>query len=183
MNYKRLVVFLVFFLLFVGCNKPQEEVIEQKDKTITELSIPGLSSFCVDEAGEFYYYAANGDSTIYKCAMDGTPVAQFLITADVEAPETYGYYGEEPPLSALNFSALCMYGDTLYFFRGLKSSLLELNVTTGESRLVATLDGFYTVLQMAAGENLCIILILLCWKRFRWSSCKIWLMVREICIG
>ena len=153
MNYKRLVVFLVFFLLFVGCNKPQEEVIEQKDKTITELSIPGLSSFCVDEAGEFYYYAANGDSTIYKCAMDGTPVAQFLITTDVEAPETYGYIGEEPPVDALNFSALCMYGDTLYFFRGLKSSLLELNVTTGESRLVATLDGFHTVLQMAAGEH------------------------------
>ena len=50
MNYKNLAVFLFFFLLFVGCNKPQEEVIEQKDKTITELSIPGLSSFCVDEA-------------------------------------------------------------------------------------------------------------------------------------
>ena len=34
MNYKKLAVFFVFFLFFVGCNKPQEEVIEQKDKTI-----------------------------------------------------------------------------------------------------------------------------------------------------
>lgn len=153
MKYKKLAVLLIFFLLFIGCNKSQEEETEKKDKSISELAISGLSSFCVDETGEFYYYAANGDSTIYKCAMDGTPVAQFLITADEKTPETYGYVGEEPPLTALNFSALCMYGDTLYFFRGLKSSLLELNVTTGKSRHVAVLNGFYTVLQMAAGER------------------------------
>ena len=153
MNYRKLAVLLLLCLLFSGCTRQKEEAPEQKDKTISELAIPGLASFCVDEAGEFYYYAANGDSTIYQCAMDGTPVAQFVITADADAPETCGYLGDEPPLDFVNFSALCIYGDTLYFFRGLKSSLLALNVTTGESRLVATLDGFGTVLQMSAGEH------------------------------
>ena len=90
MNHRKLAVLLLLCLLFSGCTRQKEEAPEQKDKTISELAIPGLASFCVDEAGEFYYYAANGDSTIYQCAMDGTPVAQFAITADAEAPENHG---------------------------------------------------------------------------------------------
>ena len=152
MNLKKLIVLLMLCLLFSGCKKPQDAAGEQKDKKITELSIPGLVEFCVDAAGEYCYYAVNGESMIYKCAVDGTPVTQFAITADESYPDTQNFFGEQPP-EAVNLSGLCLYGDTLYCFRGLKSTLLAVDVTTGEQRVLDTLEGFYTVLQMSAGET------------------------------
>lgn len=149
---KTLASLLALCLLLSGCVKPQEEEQEQRDKTISEIAIPGMIEFCVDEAGEYYYYAVTGESTIFKCAMDGTPVAQYTVDADNGEPDVLSFMEDQLSM-AVNLSGLSIYGDTLYCFRNAKSTLLAVDISTGEDRLLATLDGIYNVCQMAAGTS------------------------------
>lgn len=151
-----LAVLIMQGLFFTGCAGAKEKEQEQKDKTISEISVPDLLEHCVDENGEYYYYTVSGQSVIYKCAMDGTPVAQFTVNADESEPDTQAFLGEQPP-EAVNLSGLCVYGDTLYCYRMLKSTLLAVDTVTGESR-VLTVFGTNGIAKMSAGETSVLIL-------------------------
>ncbi len=142
---------LLLCLLFTGCAAPEEKEQEPKDRTISELSIPGLLEHCVDETGEHCYYTVTGESTIYKCTMDGTPVVQFAITADEGEPDIQSYISMDTP-ERVNLSGLCIYGDTLYCFRPSKGTLLAVDVNTGENRVLTTME-VYSVYKMAAGAS------------------------------
>lgn len=142
---------LIFCFLFTGCSGKQEQQ-EQKDRTISEFSVSGITEFCVDEAGEYYYYTVSGGSVIYQCAADGTPVAQFTVDADNDKLDVQGYFGERPA-EADDLSGLCIYGDTLYCFRNYKSTLMAVDITTGKSSLVTTFDKLFTINKMAAGTT------------------------------
>ncbi len=144
-------VVLLLCLLFTGCAAPEEKEQEQKDRTISEISIPGLLEHCVDETGEHCYYTVTGESTIYKCTMDGTPVAQFAVTAD-EGEERVQGYSYMDTAEAANLSGLCIYGDTLYCFRPSKGTLLAVDVNTGENRVLTKME-VYSVYKMAAGAS------------------------------
>lgn len=144
MKYSKLAVLLLCLLLY-GCTKPQEKETEQKDKTISEFSIPGLLEHCIDASGEYCYYTLNEDTYIYKCSMDGTPVAQFAVTADDCQPG-----GER-------LSGLCVYGDTLYCYRYITSSLMAVDTVTGECRVLTELET-NGINKMGAGPNSIMIL-------------------------
>lgn len=137
--------------LFTGCTDKQEETVESKNKTIYELSVPGLLEYCVDETGEQLYYTVTGESVIYQCAMDGTPVAQFTVNADESEPNTQGFIGEQP-LDAADLSGLCIYGDTLYCYRFMKDTLMTVDAATGECSLLTKLDTT-GINKMAAGKS------------------------------
>lgn len=149
--YKWMVAVLLFCLFLFGCSKPREEKKEQKDKTVSEIFIPGLLEYCVDAFGEYYYYTVSGKSVIYQCAMDGTPVAQFEIMADATQPEKYDYT-EEQATSVADLSGLCISGNMMYCYRGIKGSLMAVDITTGENRLLSTQDIFY-IYKMDAGDT------------------------------
>lgn len=138
-RYRLIAVAIILCLLFSGCTKPQKEEQKQKDKTISKLAIPGLLEHCVDEEGECCYYTVNGESVIYKCAMDGTPLAQFSITADGEQQTD-------------NLAGLCLYGDALYCYRFSTCSLMEVDMVTGECRVLAEVETM-GINKMAAGET------------------------------
>lgn len=143
--------FLILFCMFTGCVGQEEEQKEQKDKTISEIPVPGLLEYCIDESGKHYYYTVSGESAIYQCSMDGRQLARFEVTADDGEANTYGFYGEQPP-EAADLSGLCIYGDTLYCYRMLKNTLMAVDITTGESQLLTKLKTS-GVNKMAAGAN------------------------------
>lgn len=143
--------FLILCCLFAGCAGQEEEEKEQKDKTISEIQIPGLLEHCIDESGEHYYYTVSGESAIYQCSMDGRQLARFEVTADDGEENTQGFLGEQPP-EASDLNGLCIYGDTLYCYRNLKSTLMAIDITTGESRLLTKMKTS-GVNKMAAGAN------------------------------
>ncbi len=148
---KLLIVFLLFGLSLFGCTGEKNAEMAEKDKVISEISVPGLLEHCVDEAGQYVYYTVNAESVIYQSTIDGTVVGQFAVTADDAEPDKQGFIGEKPP-EAVNLCGLCMSGNTLYCFRPLKKTLMAINVETGENRLVDKFD-IIGINKMAAGTT------------------------------
>lgn len=158
-KYKRLVSLLLSCIMLAGCGETKETGLAevQADKTIHEISIPGILENCIDADAENLYYTVSGQSKIYQYTMDGTPLAQFTVTADAAEPEVQGFVGEKPA-DAADLSGLCMYEDTLYCFRALKNTLMAVDTQTGESRLCATMEESFGIIKMAAGEQSVLIL-------------------------
>ncbi|MBP3577207.1 MAG: extracellular solute-binding protein [Lachnospiraceae bacterium] len=150
-KYRFMATVSLLCLLLAGCSKPQEEEKEKKDKTISEISIPGLLENCIGESGEYYYYTVSGESTIYQCTMDGTSVTQFSVAADNGKLNMQGFYGEQPA-DAADLSGLCIYRDTLYCYRGLNGTLMSVDINTGESQLLG-IQETNGIAKMEAGEN------------------------------
>ena len=148
----KITMLLLLCLFLSGCSGRTQEQKAQKEKIISEISIPGVTEFCMDEAGEYYYYTVSGESVIYQCTAEGTPVAQFMVDADDSQPEVLGYMGENPA-ETIDLSCLCIYEDTLYCYRYYKGTLLAVDISTGKSRLLTTFEEPYSILKMSAGAN------------------------------
>ncbi len=170
-KYKGPVSLLLSCIMLAGCGEPKDNGVTepQADKTIHEISIPGILENCIDAEAENLYYTVSGQSKIYQYTMDGTPVAQFAVTADEKEPEVQGFAGEKPA-DAADLSGLCMYEDTLYCFRSLKNTLMAVDTKTGESRLCGTIEESFGIMKMAAGTGSVLLL------QFGTDGLEVWVL-------
>ncbi|MGN0431916.1 MAG: extracellular solute-binding protein [Lachnospiraceae bacterium] len=156
-RYRGLLSLFLSCILLVGCGAQEETADKPKDKTISQMSVPGILENCIDAEAENLYYTMSGRSVIYQYTMDGTFMAEFAVTADEEQPAVMEILEEESG-NAADLSGLCMYENMLYCFRFLKGSLMAVDTQTGESTLCVTIKDCMGMVKMAAGAQSLLIL-------------------------
>ena len=153
------VLVLLFGILFCSCGKAEKADKKQADRTVRQYEIPGLTGYCVDEAGEYLYCTVDGSSSIYQYGTDGSFIGEIPVTADDGEADIQAYPGEKPA-SAVNLTGLCINGDKLYCFRHLKGCVVEIDLQTGTQRICGRVAcGTYIAKAAALPDTLLFLLI------------------------
>ena len=134
-----------------GCSSKNTEQ-QTIDPEVTEISVPNLVDYCIDEEEKYLYLTQKGEMTVYRYTLEGEAAGEYPFTADEDLNDIREYLpGEEEEKETIR--GLCLNENKIYGYREAKGTVLEYDIENGKERVCAVLENGLQVLTADAGEK------------------------------